>query len=224
MAAGEGGNTLVIIGGRRPSDQSRFVFFELLSGTWGARPDRDGNDGLSNPANVASNIPLEQAECEYPVLIERYGLVRDSGGAGCFRGGMAIERQWRLLTDEAANLSIRSDRRDQLPWGLQGGSPGTGSINVLRRADGSEKILPVMVSCEMRAGDVLYHRQPGGGGYGDPFRRDPESVARDVRDDRVSVEAAREQYGVVFLDPNAAVVDHQATEALRRRMWESHAR
>ena len=83
-AAGEGGNTLVIIGGQR-ENKAPYVYYELLSGTWGARPDRDGNDGLCNPANIASNIPIEQAECEYPVRIERYGLVRDSGGAGKFR-------------------------------------------------------------------------------------------------------------------------------------------
>ena len=83
LAAGEGGNTLVIIGGQR-SDRQPYVYYELLSGTWGGRPDRDGNDGLCNPANVASNIPVEQAESEYPVRVERYGLVGDSGGAGPF--------------------------------------------------------------------------------------------------------------------------------------------
>ena len=81
MAASEGGNTLVILGGNYP-DGRRFVFYELISGTWGGRPDRDANDGLCNPANIASNIPVEEAECNYPVRIERYGLVRDSGGAG----------------------------------------------------------------------------------------------------------------------------------------------
>ena len=73
LAAGEGGNTLVVIGGQNP-DRSPYVYYELLSGTWGARPDRDGNDGLCNPANVASNIPIEEAECGYPVRVERYGL------------------------------------------------------------------------------------------------------------------------------------------------------
>src|SRR5579862_3469911 len=81
FAAGEGGNTLVILGGHRVEDRSQpFVYYELLSGTWGARPDRDGNDGLSNIANVASNIPVEQAETQYPIRIERYGFVPDSGG------------------------------------------------------------------------------------------------------------------------------------------------
>jgi N-methylhydantoinase B len=213
MAAGEGGNTLVIIGGQRP-DRSRYVFYELISGTWGGRPDRDGNDGLSNPANVASNIPIEQAECEYPVLIEKYGLVRDTGGAGRFRGGMAVERQWRLLGDQTAHLAIRSDRRDHLPYGLHGGQPGRGSISVLRHPDATEEVLPVMISREIAVGDVLYHRQPGGGGFGEPLERDPQAVAEDVRNDRVSITAAREQYGVV-LEHGSFAVDAAATLALR---------
>jgi N-methylhydantoinase B len=212
-AAGEGGNTLVILGGRRPNN-APYVFFELLVGTWGARPDRDANDALSNPANVASNIPIEQAECEYPVRIERYGLVQDSGGAGQYRGGLAIERDWRLLSGEA-HLAIRSDRRDHFPYGLYGGKPGTGSVNILDHGESSE-VLPTMVSTSMKAGERIYHRQPGGGGWGDPLRRGPDAVARDVRNEKVSVEAAREQYGVV-VDPVTFEVDEQATEALRRR-------
>jgi len=216
MAAGEGGNTLVIIGGQRPDD-SRYVYFELVSGTWGGRPDRDGNDGLSNPANVASNIPIEQAELEYPIVIERYGLVPDSGGAGRFRGGMAIERQWRLLGDRTANLSIRSDRRDHPPYGLYGGQPGKGSINVLRHTDGTEEVLGMMISRSMAPGDVLYHRQPGGGGWGEALERDADAVARDVGNERISVGAARDLYGVV-IDEASGAVDRAATEVLRRNM------
>lgn len=215
MAAGEGGNTLVIIGGER-RDHSRYVYFELVSGTWGGRPDRDANDGLSNPANVASNIPVEQAESEYPIRIERYGLVPDTGGPGKYRGGMAIERQWRLLGDRPANLSIRSDRRDHPPYGLYGGQPGRGSTNVLRHADGTEEVLGVMISRSMAPDDVLYHRQPGGGGWGDPLERDPDAVAQDLRDERISVGAARDFYGVV-IDEQTLAVDRAATEALRRR-------
>jgi N-methylhydantoinase B len=214
LAAGEGGNTLVIIGGQR-RDRRPYVYYELMSGTWGARPDRDGNDGLCNPANVASNIPVEQAECEYPVRIERYGLVRDSGGAGRFRGGLGIEREWTLLSGEA-HLAIRSDRRDHLPYGLFGGGPGTGSVNVLHRSEG-EEVLPTMISTSMRAGERLYHRQAGGGGFGDPLLRDPEAVARDVRNDKVSLEAARKQYGVA-LDEETLEVDQEATAKLRSRM------
>ena len=212
LAAGEGGNTLVIIGGQHP-DHTPYVYYELLSGTWGARPDRDGNDGLCNPANVASNIPIEEAESGYPVRIERYGLVADSGGAGQYRGGLAIEREWQLLTGEA-HLAIRSDRRDHLPYGLYGGQSGTGSINLLHRANG-EEVLPTMISTSIQAGERIYHRQAGGGGWGDPRQRDPQAVARDVKNDKVSLSAARQHYGVV-LDPETFAVDHEATQTLRR--------
>ena len=209
-AAGEGGNTLVIIGGQRP-DRSNYVYYELVTGTWGARPSCDGNDGLCTPANVASNIPIEEAECTYPVRVERYGLVRDSGGAGRYRGGLAVERAWRLLSGEA-NLSIRSDRRAYRPYGLYGGLPGAPSINILSRPEGDE-VLPTMISTRMRAGEQLYHHMAGGGGWGDPLARPPEAVADDVRNDKVSIEAARELYGVV-LDEWLAV-DVAATAALR---------
>ena len=213
-AAGEGGNTLVVIGGQR-EDRSPYVYYELLSGTWGARPDRDGNDGLCNPANVASNIPIEQAESEYPVRINRYGLVKDSGGAGKFRGGLGLEREWTLLSGET-HLAIRSDRRKHLPYGLYGGGEGAGSINLLHDGDG-ERRLPVMISTTMKEGQVLYHRQAGGGGWGDPLDRAPGAVARDVRNDKVGLQAAREQYGVV-IDEETMEVDQEATAALRRRL------
>ena len=212
-AAGEGGNTLVIIGGQNP-DRSPYIFYELLSGTWGARPDRDGNDGLCNPANVASNIPIEEAECGYPIRIERYGYVPDSGGAGKYRGGLAIEREWRLLSGKA-HLAIRSDRRDHLPYGLQGGKPGGGSINILQHTD-REEVLPTMISTAIVEGERIYHRQAGGGGWGDPLERDPEAVARDVRNGKVSIEAAREAYGVA-LNPKTLELDSRTAEDLRQR-------
>ncbi len=214
LAAGEGGNTLVVIGGQNP-DRSPYVYYELLSGTWGARPDRDGNDGLCNPANVASNIPIEEAECGYPVRVERYGLVRDSGGAGQYRGGLGIEREWRLLDGEA-HLAIRSDRRDHLPYGLYGGNSGRGSINILHHID-EDEVLMTMISTSMRADERIYHRQAGGGGWGKALERAPAAVACDVKNDKVSLVAARRDYGVV-LDASTLAVDEEGTTALRREM------
>ena len=214
LAAGEGGNTLVVIGGQNP-DRSPYVYYELLSGTWGARPDRDGNDGLCNPANVASNIPIEEAECGYPVRVERYGLVRDSGGAGQYRGGLGIEREWRLLDGEA-HLAIRSDRRDHLPYGLYGGNSGRGSINILHHID-EDEVLMTMISTSMRADERIYHRQAGGGGWGKAIERAPAAVACDVKNDKVSLVAARRDYGVV-LDASTLAVDEEGTTALRREM------
>ncbi len=213
LAAGEGGNTLVIIGGQR-EDSSPYVFYELMSGTWGARPDRDGNDGLCNPANVASNIPVEQAECEYPVRVEQYALLQDSGGAGKFRGGMGIVREWQLLEGEA-HLAIRSDRRDHLPYGLYGGKSASGSINVLHHSE-EQEVLPTMISTSMKADEVIYHRQAGGGGWGDPMERDPQAVASDVKNGRVSMGKAIEAYGVIMCEDFE--IDMDRTAELRREM------
>ena len=213
LAAGEGGNTLVVIGGLR-KDRSPYVYYELMTGTWGGRPDRDGNDGLCNPINVASNIPVEHAETEYPLRIRRYGLVGDSGGAGKYRGGLAVEREWELLEGET-HLAIRSDRRDHLPYGLYSGKPGTGSLTILTR-DGDQEVLPVMISSTLKEGDVLYHRQPGGGGWGEPLDRPPETVQRDVKNEKVSTQAARNEYGVVLGDDLA--LDHEATEVRRQQL------
>ena len=193
-AAGEGGNTLAVFGAERPDGSGRFIFYELIVGTWGGTPEDDGNDGLTNPASLAANIPVEVAESEFPILVERYGLVPDSGGAGRHRGGLAVERVWRCLTPNTS-LIVRSGRAVHPPYGLQGGSPGSVSANVLIHADGSEEILPSMFSTTIDAGDVYVHRTAGGGGWGDPRERDPARVAADVADGKVTPEAARVHYG-----------------------------
>jgi N-methylhydantoinase B len=210
-AAGEGGNTLAIFGAERP-DGERFVYYELVTGTWGATPAGDGNDGLANPCSVAANIPVEVAESEFPIVIERYGLVPDTGGAGRHRGGLAIERVWRCLT-HGTSLIVRSDRRFHPPYGLDGGLPGATSINILRRPDGSEEELQPMFSTTIEAGDVFYHRTAGGGGLGDPLERDPRAVAADVADEKVSALAARERYGVILHEDGS--VDDEATREER---------
>jgi N-methylhydantoinase B len=211
-AAGEGGNTLAIFGAERPHGD-RFVFYELVVGTWGGTPVADGNDGLTNPASLAANIPIEVAESEFPIVVERYGLVADTGGAGEHRGGLAIERVWRCLTP-GTSLIVRSDRADRPPYGLAGGGQGGRSSNLLLRPDGTEEVLPAMFSTTIETGDVYVHQMAGGGGWGDPFERDPEAVAHDVANEKVSTSAASEQYGVVIGVDGAA--EPEATAALRR--------
>jgi N-methylhydantoinase B len=211
-AAGEGGNTLAIFGADRPDGGDRYVFYELVVGTWGGTPAWDGNDGLTNPASLAANIPVEVAESEFPIVVERYGLVPDTGGPGQHRGGLAIERVWRCLTP-GTSLIVRSDRAARPPYGLAGGGEGTRSSNVLLRPDGTEETLPAMFSTTIEAGDVYVHRTAGGGGWGDPLEREPDAVAADVANEKVSVEAARERYGVVVRPDGTA--DPAATDALR---------
>jgi N-methylhydantoinase B len=184
-AAGEGGNTLAIFGADRPDGGGRFVFYELIVGTWGGTPEADGNDGLTNPASLAANIPVEVAETEFPIRVERYALVPDSGGAGAHRGGLAVERAWRCLTP-ATSLIVRSDRAAHPPYGLQGGAPGALSSNVLVHADGTEEVLPSMFSITIEPGDLYVHRTAGGGGWGDPANRDPTAVEADRADGKVT--------------------------------------
>jgi N-methylhydantoinase B len=182
-AAGDGGSTLAWFAGEL--DNTAFVYNELVVGTWGGRPVRDGNDGLANPCASIANIPIEVAESEWPIVVERYGLVPDSGGAGRYRGGLAIERVWRCVAPNTA-LHVRSDRQTHRPYGLAGGEPGAASSNTIIRVNGDVENLPPMFAATLQPGDVFRHRMAGGGGWGDAADRDPASLADDVLNEKVS--------------------------------------
>jgi N-methylhydantoinase B len=210
-APGEGGPTLVAFGGWHEGRQ--YVLTEVMVGNWGARGDRDGHEGISNPLANLSNQPVELIEADFPLQILRYGLVPDSGGPGRHRGGLAFVRDYRLRGD-SARMSIRSDRRDHPPNGLAGGAAGAPSTFVLNPGTPDERLLPAMPmeAIELHAGEVVHHESAGGGGMGDPFQRDSEAVLADVLDGKVSHAAARERYGVVIED---SAVDEQRTRELR---------
>ena len=170
LAAGEGGNSLVIIGGQR-EDRTPYVYYELMSGTWGARPDRDGIDGLCNPRQRCQQYPDRAGGIRIPGAKSNVtDMLRIAAARANSRGGLGLEREWRLLSGEA-HLAIRSDRRDHLPYGLYGGKQGRGSINILHHNDGEEEVLQTMISTSMEADERIYHRQAGGGGWGDPLLR-----------------------------------------------------
>lgn len=213
-ALGEGGPSVVSLSGREQGHP--WLITDGILGSWGGRPSRDGVDGISNPLGNISNQPVELIEARLPLQITRYGLVQDSGGAGEHRGGMAVQREYRLLADEAA-LSLRSDRRDHLPAGVAGGLPGSPSFNVLQHEHQAPRLLPVMPGKleTMRAGDRILHIAPSGAGHGDPLRRAPATVLDDVLDGRISESYAREVYGVE-LAPDGCSVDTAATAALRQ--------
>jgi N-methylhydantoinase B len=149
---------------------------------------------------------------ETPVRIERYELVPDSGGAGTYRGALGQIREVHCLADEAV-LQIRSDKRRFLPYGLQGGSPGTPSWNVLTPGD-AQTILPTLTMTSVHRDDLLRHTMAGGGGWGNPFERDPELVRADVWNEKVTLEHARAAYGVA-IDPETLQIDWAATLLLR---------
>ena len=202
-------------GGVDRARKRRFVAYELvLSGT-GARATRDGCEAMSYAFN-ASNIPVEAQEAHQPVVIERFEFVRDSAGAGQFRGGCGIRRDMRFLADEG-KLTNLSERQRFAPYGLFGGGAGALARTVLNPGPG-EQLVHGKQSREFEYGDVISFQQSGAGGYGDAFARDPARVLADVLDDYVSIAAAREQYGVVITGRGTELaVDEAATAALRNR-------
>lgn len=216
FAAGEGGNSNISIGGY-DKDYKPFVYVDFTCSSWGARPNKDGIDGITNPFENLANEPAEVVEAEHPIRIEQYGFIPDSGGPGRFRGGLGIVREYRLLEKEAT-LQIRSDRRKFRPYGLNGGRPGAPSCNIFN-PDTDNMILPAKVTMTMRQNDVLRHLLPGGGGHGYPWERDVALVLDDVRNEKVTVEGALRDYGVV-IDPETLQVDEQRTYEVRRRMRE----
>jgi len=209
-AAGDGGNIGVSIGGwtaeRRP-----FIYVDFTCSAWGGRPFADGCDGNSHMfANMASPS-IEVTEAEQPIQITRYEFLPDTMGAGEFRGGAPFCREYRFLETEGV-LQVRADRRAFLPFGLLGGQPGAPSMNWLQR-DGRTEPLPSKFCITLRHGDVFRLDVPGGGGWGDPLRRDPAKVAEDVRNGLVSRAVAERDYGVVLDD--AQQVDVAASARLR---------
>jgi len=166
------------------------------------------------------NVPAEVVEVRYPWRVELYELAQDSGGAGKYRGGLGVRRDYRLGFD--AGLTVTTDRvKYTPPWGLFGGKPGTTNITVVQRHDGSEERWRKISNLPLKKGEVVSFQGGGGGGYGSPLERDPKRVLRDAIDGYVSLEMAREEYGVI-IDEATMKVDGQATEGLRNKMKNAH--
>lgn len=195
MAAGEGGNTVVAIGGYHGAERRPFVFVDMINGAWGGRADKDGIEGITNPSQNMSNLPIETIEARYPLLMEEYSLREDFGGAGEFRGGLGLVRQYRLLADSAV-LQLRADRHEHPPYGLFGGQPAASSRNLMKVDEGDWKVLPAKVTLEIGKDTVIRHEQAGGGGWGDPSKRMHAAIAADIGNGKISPERAERDYGV----------------------------
>jgi N-methylhydantoinase B len=189
--------------------------FGPLGGGWGAKQAEDGvsatvciNDGDTH------NSPNEQVEAKYPLLVERFALVRDSGGAGRHRGGLGIERVVRAQT--ALTLNTQIERAHCRPWGLDGGLEGTGNRVALRLGGQWKTEFPnaKLLVVGLERGDAFRVTSGGGGGYGPPQERPADAVRDDVKQGYVSAEYAADLYGVV-VDPVTFEIDRAATE--RRR-------
>jgi N-methylhydantoinase B len=195
-------------------------FFYLMEITYGGIPGRPIGDGMDGHSwwPLFTNIPTEYLESYYPIRIESYTSIEDSGGAGMHRGGNGIEKVYTFL--QPGEISIHDDRWLTPPWGILGGTPGLRSTKILKRADGSEQILPSKCDqVQVEPGDMLVYRTAGGGGWKDPLVRPAEQVQRDVRYGLVSVEKANNEYGVVLTA--SLEIDAAATEKRRAELAEA---
>jgi len=220
-AAGFSSSPHLMFSGHRQSEQGQGDWFQLFQIGFGGIPGRpfgDGADGHSLWPGF-TNVPNEFLERYFPMVIERYETVPDSGGAGRYRGGNGILMSYRFT--EAGSISIHDDRWFIPPWGVNGGEPAKRSWKTLERADGSQLSLPAKCdNIEVQAGDQLHFVTWGAGGWGDPLLREPELVALEVKRGLVSVQGARD-YGVCLLADGS--VDAAATDALRAQTRASRA-
>ena len=172
------------------------------------------------------SVPMEFLELYYPLRMEAYHTVPDSGGPGLFRGGNAQRIRYRFL--EQGEISLHDDRWLSKPWGVLGGEPGRRGYKMLFRYSHSPnaegEMMPAKADhIQVSAGDVLEWRTWGGGGYGDPLKRDPDTVSLEVARGLVTLEGAQSGYGVVVVGPSQEnnyihSVDTAATETLRKTL------
>lgn len=191
VAACNGACTNSTFSGVDPRTGQFYVYLETIGGGFGARAAKDGLDGVHVHLTNTSNLPVESLEAEYPLVLERYELVQDSGGAGEFRGGMGLYRQVRIEGHECRTY-IHGSRFVRGPWGLFGGQEG-GRAD-FRFSNGVE--FPAKARAVIRDGQRVYITTPGSGGYGDPQRRDRERVRQDLIEERISAPVARDVYGL----------------------------
>jgi N-methylhydantoinase B len=207
--------------GGKNEDGEQFVFTDFLMGSWGGRPWGDGLDATTSFWANYSNTPCEVIESEKPFRIESYTFIPDTGGAGKYRGGLSIIKQYRCLVDNVT-CQFRIDRQRFPPYGLYGGKPGALAKAYLTTTDGKVRSLKKEIFT-LNKGDLITCIVPGAGGYGNPYERDPQKVLTDVTKEVVSIEKAKDDYGVV-IDPKTLKIDMEATQKIRQKLAgkESH--
>jgi N-methylhydantoinase B/oxoprolinase/acetone carboxylase alpha subunit len=214
-----------LFGGTDPRTDEPYAHYQFEASGWGGRADADGNSAQNHIHGNCRNTPIEVFETRFPFRTIRYGLVPDSGGPGRRRGGLSVRRDLEVLAPEVT-ASALMDRVERGAWGLFGGRPGRCAALLVRRA-GDDRfrdfpeafgtVSPSKLSgVVLRAGDVVRIESAGGGGFGDPFEREPERVLRDVLEGLVTPEQAEPSYGVALADGGAAV-DAEGTAAIRSR-------
>jgi N-methylhydantoinase B len=196
--AGGSGSAALVLGGRDDQSDRAFVHYEIFSGGTGARSGKDGVSATAFHLSNCKTAPIEIIESEFPVRVERFEMIPDSGGAGEWRGGLGFARDYRILADDV-RFSMRTDKHAVAPFGIDMGLPGGNGACIVNPGSSEEKRLPSRFGdYRLRRGDVVRVERPGGGGLGDPVQRPVDKVLEDVRQGYVSTQQAETLYGVTL--------------------------
>lgn len=195
VGAANGANTTAVFSGVDPNTGKGYLYLETLGGGFGGRNDRDGTDGIQVHITNTSNLPIEVIETEYPLRVESYGLVQDSGGAGQYRGGLGIRRVIGPV-DHDCIFNGAGERFRHQPWGIFGGQPGGSGRFALVGEDGDEKALEIKpAGVALGANEKVIVETPGAGGYGNAAERDADAVASDRSGGKYSAAFLASHYG-----------------------------
>jgi N-methylhydantoinase B len=194
MACSQGTSAILTLGGVDHRSGGRYVSYETIKGGFGARPGKDGITGVASGISNTMNTPIELLEMSFPVRVERYAIVPDTGGPGRFRGGCGVERVWRVL-GHSSRASVCLERTRSAPFGLAGGRPGAPGRIALAERDGTERALLGKGAFTAPPDAEIRLRAPGAGGYGGPGARDLARLREDVINGYVTTTAAAADYG-----------------------------
>ena len=198
VGAANGANTTAVFFGHDPRYNCDYVYLETLGGGFGGRATKDGKDGVQVHITNTSNLPVEAIEMEYPLIVESYGFVEDSGGPGKFRGGMGLRRVVRPV-GHTMIFNGQGERFTNKPWGIfGGGAGGTGRFRKLT-AKGEEALPTKPLSVEVASGDGILVETPGAGGYGPARERDAAALRQDYVSGKFSRAFMKRHYG---FEPN----------------------
>jgi N-methylhydantoinase B len=209
MACSQGTSAILTLGGVDPRSGRHYVSYETIKGGFGARPTKDGINVVASTISNTMNTPVEVLEMAFPFRVERYEINPDSGGPGKWRGGCGARRTWRMLPGAEAVGTLCIERMRSAPFGLLGGKAGAAAVVMLTTPDGKSRHLPSKGAFVAAPGSVVDMITPGSGGYGSPPERDPKLLGADLLNGYVTLEAARDDYGVEA--PEALLREARAT-------------
>jgi N-methylhydantoinase B len=215
VGTGGFGGGAIAFGHRQPRPTRSGIQYEISVSSLGATPEHDGTHTVQPMSHASPNTPIEIIETEFPIRVTRHEWLPDSGGAGRYRGGPGYIKEYQVLGD--ALLTLRMGHNFEYSgWGVLGGQAPPTAHAFFNHGGPDERALRPLETLEMRPGDRLEMFIPGGGGYGNPFEREPERVLEDVLNHYVSLEAAEQVYGVA-IDRQTLSIDLERTRLLRNR-------